>query len=389
MKKIYTILTALTFMAGAFGEGYFLNRLGACSDADGTEFGRDLFVIDENDKSDMHFAEYAEFSYNWEMAEILALTAFNNAAFEEPQGNIIFAGYGVFSPLPFLSVAAGNDLRDRFSFSAGEIYTENEAYLLQANPFIDGAGLIFNQAFGNFGLSAIANIGAAKGTYLNAGLAFSYEDDSIFAALQATGQNILNKNEYYHYAVFAQLDIAGCNFSAGYISNYNDAAINDFNFDDVENQFFLPLPSTHAVKASARYTNENFVIAADFITGLNKEYILNEESKKLRAAWDSYENAGFDPVIQGCDESDGLLGKNENIPWRAAVKGGWFATEDISLYLKYSIGRGNDFIHEIYPYVDWGFGDNSMFRLGTKIIIDKDVVSVSIPVMWKYMLEIN
>ena len=28
MKKIYAILTALTFMAGAFGEGYFQNRLG-------------------------------------------------------------------------------------------------------------------------------------------------------------------------------------------------------------------------------------------------------------------------------------------------------------------------------------------------------------------------
>ena len=47
MKKIYTILTALTFMAGAFGEGYFLNRLGACSDADGTEFGKELFTINE------------------------------------------------------------------------------------------------------------------------------------------------------------------------------------------------------------------------------------------------------------------------------------------------------------------------------------------------------
>ena len=110
MKKISTLLIALTLTAAVFGEGYFMNKMGACSDADGTEFGRDLFVIDENDKSDMHFAEYAEFSYNWEMAEILALAAFNNYVFEEPQGNIIFAGYGVFSPLPFLSVAAGSDL---------------------------------------------------------------------------------------------------------------------------------------------------------------------------------------------------------------------------------------------------------------------------------------
>ena len=389
MKKIYAILTALTLTAVAFGEGYFMNKLGACSDADGTEFGSDLFVIDENDKSDMHFAEYAEFSYNWEMAEILALTAFNNAAFEEPQHNIIFAGYGVFSPLPFLSVAAGNDLRDRFSFSGGELYTENEAYLLQANPFADGAGIVFTQEFGNFGLAAIANIGAAKGTYLNAGLAFNYEDDSIFASLQATGQNILNKNEYYHYSVFAQVDIAGCNFSAGYISNYNDQNINNFDFEEVESQSYLPLPSTHVVKASARYSNDVFVIAADFLTGLNKEYILNKESKKLRAAWDAWEKAGHDPVIEGCDETDGTLGKNENIPWLAAVKGGWFATEDISLYVKYSIARGNEFIHEIYPYADWSFGDNSMFRLGAKINIEKDVVSVSIPVMWKFLLEID
>ncbi|MCR5218427.1 hypothetical protein [Treponema sp.] len=389
MKKLHTILMALSLTAALSGEGYFMNKLGACADADGTEFGSDLFAIDKDDKYDMFFAEYAEVGYSWDKAEICALTAFNNFVFDDPHYNIIFAGYGVFTPLPFLSVAAGNDLRDRFSFSGGELYTENEAYLLQANPFAEGAGLIFDQTFGDFSLLAIANIGSAKGKYLNAGLVFNYEGDSYVASLQATGQNILNKNEYYHYSIFAHVSLASCDFSAGYISNYNDVDINDFDSFCLESQNYLPLPSTHVVKASARYSTDLFVIATDFLTGLNKEYILNEEAKKRRAAWDAWEDEGFDPVIQGCDEGDGELGKNENIPWLFAVKGGWFASEEISLFLKYSIARGDEYIHEIYPYADWSFGENSSFRLGARINVVKDEVVVSIPVMWKVLFGIN
>ena len=389
MKKIYAILTALTFMAGAFGEGYFQNRLGACSDADGTEFGKELFTINEDDKSELHFAEYAEFAYNWEKAEILGLFAINNSAYEDPKNNIKAAGYGVFYPLPFLSVAAGNDLRDRFSFSGGELYTENEAFLLQANPFADGAGLIFSQKFGDIGIYALANIGAEKGAILNAGLAVSYENDNFTAAIQAVGQNILNKNEYYHYAVFGYLNIQNYDISLGYISNYNDQNISNFDSEEVSKQNYLPLPSTHVVKLSGRYKADLFTVGADLLFGLNDEYILNEESKKLRAVWDSWEKGGFNPVIKGCGSEDGKLGKNDQVPWMVSVKGGYYVTEDISLYLKYSLLRGNDFNHLIYPYADWALSETSFFRLGAKFKIEESKFSVSIPLMWRFLIDIN
>ena len=385
MKKILTALIISLFTASAFSEGYFLNRIGASADADGTEFGRDLFIVDEDDKSDMHFAEYAEFAYFWDMAEITGVFAINNSAFETPAENIVAAGYGIFSPLPFISVAAGNDMRDRFSFSGGELYTENEAYLPQANPFIDGAGIIFDQAFGDIEVQAVANIGAAKGTYLNAGVSATYNAEDFTASLQGTIQNILNKNEYYHYGIFGNASFSDFDFSAGYISNYNDTDINNFDLENVENQNYLPLPSTHVLKLSARYTTDLFMVAFDGLSGLNKEYILNTESKKLRAAYDAYNDNGLIPE----NEEDGSLGENENIPWLAAVKGGWFATEDISVYLSYSLARGNDFVHVIYPYSDWSFSENSLFRLGAKVKVDDDKVSVSIPIMWQYKFDFD
>ena len=386
MKKIYSIITALSLLtASAFSEGYFMNRLGASSDADGTEFSKDLFTVNEDDKSDLHFAEYAEFAYFWDMAEITGVFAINNAAYENPKENIKAAGYGIFYPLSFLSVAAGNDTRDRFSFSGAELYTENEAFLLQGNPFIDGAGLIFDQKFGDVGVYALASLGAAKGAYLNAGALVSYETDTFFASLQATVQNILNKNDYYHYSVFGYLNAFGCDFGAGYISNYNDQNINNFDRDEVSAQDYLPLASTHVIKLSARYSNDIFMVAFDGLTGLTDEYILNDDSKKLRAAYDAYTKYGLTPENQ----KDGSLGTNDNVPWLAAVKGGWFATEDISLYLKYSVARGNDFIHVIYPYADWAFGENSLFRLGARCKIDGDKFSVSVPLMWQIKLNIN
>ena len=110
---------------------------------------------------------------------------------------------------------------------------------------------------------------------------------------------------------------------------------------------------------------------------------------ELRAAYDAWADADFDPVVQGCDEEDGALGENENIPWLAAVKGGWFATEDISIYLKYSISHGTDFTHIIYPYTDWAFGENSIFRLGARIKVKDEKVSVSVPLMWQVKFDIK
>ena len=389
MKKLSILFILSILTVSAFSEGYFLNRLGASSDADGTEFGKDLFTIDKNDKSDMHFAEYAEFAYFWENAEVMGIFAINNSAFESPEKNIIAAGYGIFSPLSFISIAAGNDTRDAFSFSGGELYTENEAYVLQANPFADGAGLVFNQEFGDLGVLAVASIGAAKGTYLNAGALVTYETDDYFTSLQVTAQNILNKHEYYHYGIFGYFTIPGIKLNVGYISNYNDQNINDFDREEVDSQDYLPLPSTHVLKVSAQYKDDLFLLAFDGLTGLNKEYILNDESKKLRAAYDAWEKYEFIPELQGYSKEDGLLGKNKNIPWLAAVKGGMFLTDDFSVFLKYSVSRGDDYIHVIYPYAEWGFGESSLFRLGTKFKIDDDKFSVSIPIMWQYRFDLD
>jgi hypothetical protein len=386
MKKIYSILTALSLLtASVFSEGYFLNRLGACSDADGTEFSKDLFTIDEDDKSDMHFAEYAEFGYSWDIAEICGVFAVNNSAFETPQNNIKLAGYGIIDPFGLFSIIAGNDTRDSFSFSGGELYTENEAFLLQANPLADGVGLSTKLTINDVGIMAIIGMGAAKGAFLNAGLEVSYENDLLSAAVQITGQNILNKNEYYHYAVFGTASVSDFDFSLGYISNYNDQNINNFDKDEVSAQDYLPLASTHVLKLSARYKNDIFMAGFDGLTGLTDEYILNDDSKKLRAAYDAYTKYGLIPE----NPKDGSLGKNDNVPWLAAVKGGWFASEEISLYLKYSIARGNDFIHVIYPYTDWAFGENSLFRLGARFKIAGDKFSVSVPLMWQIKLGIN
>lgn len=387
MKKIYAILIFLIFFTGfAAGEGYFENRLGASADADGTEFGKDLFTIDKNDKSEMHFAEYAEFGYSWEMAEINAFLAVNNQVYDEPKENIKLGGYGIFSPKPFLSIAAGNDTRDRFSFGGAELFTENGAYLLQGNPFKDGLGLIFTQDSGNVDLYALASLGAAKGTYLNVGAMVNYENDALFASLQALVQNLLNKNDYYHYGVFALCDLGDFSFSAGYISNYNDQEINDFERESLLKQDYLPLPSTHVVKASLSYSNELFMIAADGLSGLNKEYILNGDCKKLRAAWDINEKYGR---IQTLPAETASLGINQNIPWLCSMKGGFFAFDDISLYLKCSVGRGDDFIYLVYPYIDWTCGEKSNFRLGARFKIVDDKLSVSLPLLWTFRLDIK
>ena len=390
MKKIFAILLAVSLLAtSVFAEGYFINKVGGSGDADGTEFGQDLFSIDNSGQPDFHFAEVAEFSYTWSIAEIYALLATNSSVFTNPTENIYAAIYGVFTPVSFFSIAAGNDMRDRFSFSGGELYTENEAFLLQANPFASGIGVVYNQEFGNFGVLATASLAAAKGFFLNVGAEVRYETDDLYLALQGVGQNVLNVNEYYHYGVFGAFSMSDFDVTLGYISNYNDANANDFDFEEVGAQSYLPLPSTHVVKASFRYSNDNFMVSADVLSGLNKQYILNPESKQLRAAWDAWTDAGFDPVTQGLAENVGELGLNENIPWKVAVKGGWFVNEDVSLYLKYSIGRGNDFVHSVYFYTDWLVGEKSMVRFGANASVEGSDFVVRIPIMWKYMLDIK
>ena len=118
MKKIFAILLAVSLLAtSVFAEGYFINKVGGSGDADGTEFGQDLFSIDNSGQPDFHFAEVAEFSYTWSIAEIYALLATNSSVFTNPTENIYAAIYGVFTPVSFFSIAAGNDMRDRFSFS--------------------------------------------------------------------------------------------------------------------------------------------------------------------------------------------------------------------------------------------------------------------------------
>ena len=72
-----------------------------------------------------------------------------------------------------------------------------------------------------------------------------------------------------------------------------------------------------------------------------------------------------------------------------SVKGGYYVTEDISLYLKYSLLRGNDFNHLIYPYADWALSETSFFRLGAKFKIEESKFSVSIPLMWRFLIDIN
>lgn len=392
MKKLNIILAVTLLFAGqAFGEGYFLNKMGACSDPDGTESLYDLIDIINNEKSAMHFSDYAEFGYSWEKAEITAYLHFNSSEGKDDAdtGNpeVGYGGYGIIKPLPFLSIAAGNDTRDRFTFSGGEVYTLNEAYFLQANPLQKGVGLVLNHQFGNFDLTAIANLDTEKDYYINAGLDVTYKNDLLNTSLQLVGQNITNKNDYYHYSIFACLSLPGMDFSAGYINNYNNTEINTFDPKVDWYQAFLPAVSTHVLKFSGRYKNDYFIIAADYITGLNKEYVVTTDYKKRRAAYDVLKEAGM--IIPPERIYDWKIGIHDEIPRDFVIKGGWFATKNTAIYLVYDYESFITKIHSFYPYCDWQFSEKSNLRFGAKISFTDDTFSISIPLMWKVLLDIK
>lgn len=368
MKKfIFALILTLSF-AKVFALGTFINKLGACSDEDGTGFSFDLFSVNNGSKTQLNFANKSDLTLNIGMLSGSIILCVNDRLFTgDTKGNILVEGYGAFTPVPQFSVVAGNKTKGKYAFEGARLYTTNGAQLVQLNPFPKGAGFVYNQTFDRLNILATANISTESDWCLNAGVQLKYE--KLFS-LGFIVQNALNNNDYIHFAASAGFHKDSFNLAGGYIYNYNNSGMNGINNllepqlnrnPTTVTQPYLPCPSSHVIKLSASYAAASWNFALDFLMGLTDDYV----SGSLNGT---------------------LSGKNNALPVYTAALTTFKINEIANVNLKYCFWYNGNAKHTIYPFAEFKY-DKSTFRTGAKITIDSyNNVTVSVPLMWTFMI---
>ena len=193
---------------------------------------------------------------------------------------IKFGGYGLVSPIDYVSIIAGNDTCNDYCVKGGRMFTTTDGYLAQSNMFPEGIGILGNFNFGICDIRAAAGISTKFNWYLNAGAEVDFNiSDSLIISAAGVFQNFLNFNGFMHFGVFVNAQMNDIAINAGVINNLNDDIYGEQNPFYSKN-IYLGAPADWVYKLSAEYDNSKILLAGDVLFSIGASPVLNNEWKR-------------------------------------------------------------------------------------------------------------
>lgn len=357
MKKI-VIMTFAGIMACsvAFAQSITLtNTFGGNADSTG---GCDFITFTQHDddsdysNNNATVSDRVQLDFSSAKLDGRLRTELSTSSLNGKNAAVRFRGYMCYRPVEQLGFAVGNDFFTKYAVDA--------AYFAAADD---------TPKFGRMAESGAAMIGEAAGVRLLANI----DGDSLFDDKDSFklnfGAQYIAKNLFSVGAVFKS--VTNDNLSTGIfvgLKKVKNLILNVgfiFNATDTD---FIPAKSKYVASVSAGYKLESIPLGlyADFVTGLNNEYLEKGNTEK-------YNNENDENIV----------------PMQARTLIRYNVTESLSLNsdVKIVAFAGNDSVlTTFYPYAKINISKFGTIDVGLRMKFDSDVglAKFSIPLAWKY-----